>query len=372
MILQMSPSKTMQVAAPLSFLMAGLLVVASCSGSKARVDDKEGPADAASDHASASPGGDGGTPTGTDAGHDVSVAPPTLITEPDEGMTPFYSLISSAKKSIDVTMYEFEDTTASGLLTTAAKNGLAVRVILDQNLEKRSNTDVYNALSSGNVQVHWANPSYAATHQKTITVDGETSAIMSLNFTPYYYSTSRDFAVITSDVADVAAIETTFNADFASTSITPPTGDDLVWSPTNAQTALLDVINGAKTSLLVENEEMSAVSIISALGTTASHGVDVQVVMTASKSWDSNFTILANAGVRIVTYASNASLYIHAKVILADYGESTARVFIGSENFSDASLTENRELGIVTSDPTILTSINGTLTKDFAGGTAYP
>jgi phosphatidylserine/phosphatidylglycerophosphate/cardiolipin synthase-like enzyme len=270
-----------------------------------------------------------------------------------------------------MTMYELVDTTATGLLTAAAKNGVTVRVILDQNLEKSSNTTAYDALAAGNVQVHWANPTYSATHQKTITVDETTSAIMTLNLVTEDYSTSRDFAVVTTDAADVAAIESVFDDDFTNASVTPPTGDDLVWSPTNSQTSMVDLINGAKTSLLVENEEMSDSAIVSALGSAASRGVDVQVVMTASSSWDSDFTTLKGDGAKIVTYAANASLYIHAKVILADYGTSAAKVFIGSENFSSASLTENRELGLITSDSAILTSIDTTLTSDFKGGTAY-
>ena len=36
----------------------------------------------------------------------------------------------------------------------------------------------YNTLSAATVQVHWADTTYAATHQKTITIDGTTSAIM--------------------------------------------------------------------------------------------------------------------------------------------------------------------------------------------------
>ena len=49
-----------------------------------------------------------------------------------------------------------------------------------------------------------------------------------LNLAADEYSTSRDFAVVTNDPKDVAAIETTFAADLANASITPPTGDDLV------------------------------------------------------------------------------------------------------------------------------------------------
>ena len=92
--------------------------------------------------------------------------------------------------------------------------------------------------------------------------------------------------------------------------------------------------------------------------------------MEDSKSYATEFTTLVNAGVKLATYA-HASIYIHAKVIVADYDTSSARVFVGSENFSNPSLTENRELGLITSDATLLTSLDATLTSDFAGGKPY-
>ncbi len=296
----------------------------------------------------------------------------TLVTEPGQGIAPIYNFISAAKKTIDMTMYEFTDTTGEQLLAQAAAAGVTVRVILDQNLEKSSNTTAYNYLSKNGVQVHWANPTYAATHQKTITVDGATSAIMTLNLTSQYYSTSRDFAVIDNDPNDVAAIEQTFNADFQNSAVTPPDGDDLVWSPTNSQSALLGLINSAQHSLLVENEEMSDTNVVSALVSAASRGVLVQIAMTNDDNeYASEFKQIVAAGGEVSTYAETASLYIHAKVVLADYSSPDAQVFIGSENFSSASLTENRELGLITSNAAIMSSIYSTLTGDFTGGTTW-
>jgi cardiolipin synthase A/B len=330
----------------------GSLILAGCS-SHAQDGDTSGE-------------GDSGGPD--DAAVDGGPSP--LITEPDQGMQPIYDFISSATKSIDMTMYEMTDTQVTALLTKAAANGIAVRVILDQNDEMMDNTPAYDALGAGNVQVHWANPIYACTHQKTITVDGTTSAIMTLNLTTDDYKTSRDFAVVTTDAVDVAAIESTFDSDFAGAAVTPPDGDDLVWSPTNAQTALVGIINGAQATLLVENEEMSDSAVVSALSQAASKGVQVHIAMEDSSSYQTEFTTLVNAGARLSTYA-HASLYIHAKVILADYGTSSARVFIGSENFSHASLTENRELGLIMTDPGIMASIHTTLSSDFGGGTPF-
>jgi phosphatidylserine/phosphatidylglycerophosphate/cardiolipin synthase-like enzyme len=195
---------------------------------------------------------------------------------------------------------------------------------------------------------------------------------MTLNLTSRYYPTSRDLAIIETNPNDISAIEATFNADFVSGAITPPTGDDLVWSPTNSLTSLVDLINSAKTSLEVENEEMGDAQIVSALEAAAKRGVQVQVAMTNGGTYTTEFNELATAGVKINTYTPTAPLYIHAKLILADYGQSGQEAFVGSENFSNPSLTENRELGLTLTDPTILHSLNTTFSSDFKGGTPWP
>jgi cardiolipin synthase len=89
------------------------------------------------------------------------------------------------------------------------------------------------------------------------------------NLTSRYYSTTRDFAIIQNNATDIAAIEATFAKDYAHESVTPSNGVDLVWSPTNSQSSLLSIINNAKTSLLVENEEMSDTAIVDALENAA-------------------------------------------------------------------------------------------------------
>jgi phosphatidylserine/phosphatidylglycerophosphate/cardiolipin synthase-like enzyme len=298
----------------------------------------------------------------------------TLVTEPDQGLTAIYNLITSAKKSIDMTMYELTDITVSSSLAKAAAAGLKVRAILDQNDEKVANTPAYNHLQENKVSVHWANPKYAVTHQKTITVDGATSAIMTLNLTPDDYAMTRDFAVITNNAADVAAIEATFNADFTNSSIIPPTGENLVWSPTNASSALVGLINGATKSLLISQEEFSDTQIESALKAALKRGVALTLVQENQDSkYSTVLTALKQAGAKIAVYTStdNNAYYIHAKAVLADYGTAQARLFLGSENFTSDSLTKNRELGLIFSDVACMTGVHTALTSDFNKGTAF-
>ena len=54
---------------------------------------------------------------------------------------------------------------------------------------------------------------------------------------------------------------------------------------------------------------------------------------------------------QISYYKSPTGFYIHGKVVEADYGTPPARIFIGSENFSNTSLNRNRELGLIIATP---------------------
>jgi phosphatidylserine/phosphatidylglycerophosphate/cardiolipin synthase-like enzyme len=283
-------------------------------------------------------------------------------------MHPIYSLMSSARHDLDMTMYELADPQAVDILEADAARGVIVRVLLDQDYSGASvNAAAYSGLRSHGVQVHWA-PAGTIFHQKTITVDRHTSAIMTLNLTSEYYASSRDFAVVTTNPADVAAIEQVFGMDWTNSGPpqTGPTGTNLVWSP-GAEAPILALIGSAQHSLLVENEEMDDSDVADALEAAARRGVDVHVVMTYSSSWASELDDLVAAGVKVGTYSSDASLYIHAKVIVAD----TTTAFVGSQNFSDSSLNYNRELGIITNDPALVGPIARTVTSDFEGATPF-
>jgi phosphatidylserine/phosphatidylglycerophosphate/cardiolipin synthase-like enzyme len=156
----------------------------------------------------------------------------SLIVEPGAGFSPVYDLIDRARHSIDVTMYEFSDTTAQRDLAAAARRGVRVHVILDQR-EKSVNSAAYSYLSSHAVKVTWSSPKYRYTHQKTVIIDGAEAAIMTANLTSRYYGTAhpkifigsenffntslndnRELGLIVSSHAVMSAIASTFATDF--------------------------------------------------------------------------------------------------------------------------------------------------------------
>jgi len=300
-------------------------------------------------------------PTSQNAVHD-------LIVEPDDQLDQFKKRLAAAAKSIDMTMYDFADPEIEQILADRVAHGVAVRVVLDHNREAKYNQPAFDFLNAHGARVRWAPAQYAATHQKTVTIDVATTVITTNNLNNRYYPTDRDFGVVDTDGGDIAAIEQVFAADFDDRSVVPPVTPNLTWSPTQSEDTLLRLINSAQATLAIENEEMDYDDIVKALIGAAARGVRVQLAMTSSQKWAENFEKLAAAGVRIGVYEPSAALYIHAKVILSDYNTANAKLFLGSQNFSYDSLHKNRELGVTTTAPTILSAINGVLTKDFQGG----
>ncbi|HLK73456.1 MAG TPA: phospholipase D-like domain-containing protein [Streptosporangiaceae bacterium] len=291
-----------------------------------------------------------------------------LVIEPGAGFSPVYGLINGARHSIDMTMYELADTAAEHDLAAAARRGVQVHVILDKR-EKNINSNTFSYLAGNQVKVVWSSSRFTYTHQKSLVIDGSKAVIMTANLTSKYYPTSRDFLVVDTDRADVAAIAAVFDADFAHRAVTPGDGADLVWSPTDSQAKLLALINGATSSLRIYSEEMSDTTVENALIRAAKRGVDVQVCgENEGGEYDSAYAKLARAGIRISYYSSSTGFYIHGKVVEADYGTGHARMFVGSENFSRTSLDRNRELGLIISDPAVLSALARTFAADFQNG----
>ncbi|MDI5964444.1 phospholipase D-like domain-containing protein [Streptomyces sp. SL13] len=280
-----------------------------------------------------------------------------------------YDFINSATTSLDMTMYELQDTTAVNDLIAREQAGVTVRVILDRQ-ETSTNSSAYSTLKAAGVGVTYSSTAFTYTHQKTITVDGDKSLVLTGNLTSKYYSTSRDYGVFDTDAADVSAIEAVFNADYADTQITPSDGDNLLWSPTDSTARLLTVINGATKTLDIEEEEFNDSTVVSAIADAAQRGVKVRLVLESPSDYSSEVTKIENAGATVVGYSSSTGFYMHAKVVVADYGQSDMKVEIGSMNDTTNSLTANRELGIILTDTSVAGVVETAFSSDYSGGTA--
>lgn len=291
----------------------------------------------------------------------------TVLSEPQAGVGPFLHMIDGARRSVDLTMYELSDQRMERALARAERRGDNVRVVLNGGYyshHEDTNAAAFSYLHSHGVHVRYSPTSFALTHQKTLTVDGRESAIMTLNFDGRYSST-RDYAVIDTQRADVAAIEAAFTGDYtgASTPASPGTGD-LVWSPDAAST-VLRVIDSATSSIDLEDEEMAYAPATAGLCNAEQRGVAVHVVMTYASEWRNDFSRLEHCRVSVHVFHGQR-YYIHAKLLIID----GRRALVSSQNLSTGSLQYNRELGITLAGAPVV-GLTDAFTEDF-DGRAYP
>jgi phosphatidylserine/phosphatidylglycerophosphate/cardiolipin synthase-like enzyme len=283
-----------------------------------------------------------------------------LVQYPGAGFGGFYDQIRSAKRSIDLEVYELEDPVAERELASAAGRGVEVRVLLDKDFSgARANQPAFDYLRAHHVQVRWAPAGYIF-HIKTTTFDRRSSDISTANLTARYYGGTRDAEVIDTNPAQVRAIEATFANDWRAGPSGVPAAQTvqapgLIWSPntgsSSAETALVAQIERARRSIDFESEELADPAIYDALARAAERGAVCRIVMTNSSEWDAAFAEVARAGCRVRLFGdSSSTLYIHEKLILDDRGTANQSLLVGSQNASVTSLTRNRELSIRVSD----------------------
>jgi cardiolipin synthase A/B len=294
-----------------------------------------------------------------------------VFVEPNAGDGVITDAIAGAKKTILLEMYLLTERKVISALEEAAQRGIDVHVLLEQHPYGSSSaaaTETLDRLKAAGVNAQPTNPAFALTHEKGMVIDGNTAYIMTANFTAAAlgsgsYTKNREYGIIDTNAQDVQAVTDIFNADWNRN--TPQLHDpNLVVSPINARTAFTALINSAHKTLLIEAEEMQDSGIEQAITNAERRGVTVQVILpssASSTSGDSNsggISTISHAGVQV---KEDAQLYMHAKIIIVD-GQ---KAFVGSENISTASLEDNRELGILVSDPNVLNTLQQTFQQDW-------
>ena len=257
-------------------------------------------------------------------------------------------------------------------LEEAANRGLDVRVMLEPHPfgGGTSPSKTLDTLAAAGIKAQFTNPSFSLTHEKGMIIDGMTAYIMTSNFSRSALGGSsgssgyrnREYGIIDTNQQDVQATAAIFMADW-NHSTAQFNDPNLVVSPINARNDFTTLINSAHSTLLIEAEEMNDSDIEQALANAAQHGVHVEVILPAANGTSSTgnsqgIATIKQGGVQV---REDPQLYMHAKIIVVD-----SRVaFVGSENISTQSLDQNRELGILVSDPSVLNKLQTTFQNDW-------
>jgi cardiolipin synthase len=312
----------------------------------------------------------GGDQGGASSGGVVRLATPPAPTaattgifiEPGDGRGPLLDEIAAARESIDLEVYIISDDIILQALEEAQARGVAVRVILEEHPFGGGGGQpaIFQRLEEAGIAVRWGNPAFRFSHIKMLVIDDEVAIILNQNITTSAFTSNREFGVITTEAEAVRTAAAIFEADWARGP--EPDPEPLVVSPSNARQKLLELVEGAETSLDVYAEVLRDPELLDALIAAEARGVQVRVIISPSNEFQAERAALAAAGVEIRLL--NA-LYVHAKMILAD-GE---RAYLGSQNLSATSLDLNRELGIIVDDPVSLARLSRTFALDFGAST---
>ncbi|MBI5493588.1 MAG: hypothetical protein HY904_01095 [Deltaproteobacteria bacterium] len=335
--------------------------LAACTGSPPSTGPGDaGVVDDAGATGSSSSGGSSSSSSGAPA--PLVVTPVTsLWIEPSAGNGFLTSAINSASSTLDVAAYILTDNDVEQVIGNARARGVAVRVLLDP--DQAANASARNYLQGRGVTVKNAPARFVNFHQKTVVVDNARAYIMTLNPSFAGFNDNREYAVRVEQAQEVADMKALFDSDWDNTANPNVTGT-LVVSPNNSRARLLDLVNRAQTEILVSMEVFADEGMRLALKNRMDLGVDVKVLLAHPTDVTQNQADaeeMRNRGFQ-VRFLRNPTL--HAKLVVVD----AVAAYTGSVNFTRTSMDQNREIGVIVDDTTVVGPLHAQALADWNAG----
>lgn len=288
-----------------------------------------------------------------------------LHIQPEAGNKFLVDKINNASQSIHLSMYLLSDPEIIDSLISAHNRGIEVKIILEKapfgggNVNKISR----EKLVSAGVEVRDPPALIALNHQKSIIIDQSELIIMTLNLTKAAFTKNREYSVSDTFPPEVSEAEKIFEADWNRLPYFP-TPTNLVISPETSRGKLESLIGSATKEVLVEDEVIQDPAMISTLA-DSSKKANVQVLLSNPKNVAQNLTAAADLRKGGVQVRFLLSPYLHAKLIITDQKYA----YLGSINLTSQSLDQNRELGIIFTNPELLSPLLRQFANDWEMGT---
>ncbi len=286
-----------------------------------------------------------------------------LVTPGGEARDRIIDDISKARASVLVECYLISDPDIVAALCAAKSRGCDVRVLLEESPYGgfSMNGNVRNRLRSAGIDANWGNRVYSFTHAKFLVVDSSIAWIMTANLTKSAFDKNRE-VFVRSDSRDlVCDLSRVFWADRRRN---PCIAGELVLSPVNARNELISMLTVAQNSIDVASEVLDDGQVQRVLENCSSKGIRVRVLVASPDDIAVNAISrhqLEESGVAVRYLRSP---YLHVKYIVVD--ERLA--YVGSHNLSTGSLDENREVGIITGNATVVSTIEASFSSDWPAG----
>ncbi len=283
--------------------------------------------------------------------------------EPEANHQPVLAAIQDAKKTIRMEMYLLTDSNVIDALKRAQSRGVDVRVLVENEPEGvgTGNRPAISELSAATVAVRAGNTLNNQTHAKFMVVDERVSLVMSFDHTRESFAINRGFGLIDDDALDVAELTKLFDADWTGSSF-ETSSSSLVLGPGDSRKRLSEFIDSATRTLDMEVDAMRDDDIEKHIVSAIGRGTTVRLIVSPSESGpDPNsegYRRLSSAGAKIRQLKFPG---IQTHMMVAD----GSRGYIGSHEFSNASLDSNRELGVIVTAKRVVDGLQGTFVADW-------
>jgi len=273
-----------------------------------------------------------------------------LLVQPKDGVLPLVRGISSAKRSIEIIIFRFDQREVERALANAVSRGVFVHALIAHT--NRAGEDGLRKLEmrllAAGVTVARTADDLVRYHDKLMIIDGRELYLLAFNFTHLDIEHSRSFGIITRNRELVREAGKLFEAD---TKRHPyePSSRGLVVSPVNARRELAALIEGARRELVVYDPRVSDPVMIRLLESRARAGVEIRIIGQITRR------------VAGVTARKLRPMRLHTRTIVRDKQVA----FIGSQSLRALELDERREAGMIFRDPKIVGLLLSTFEEDW-------
>jgi phosphatidylserine/phosphatidylglycerophosphate/cardiolipin synthase-like enzyme len=297
-----------------------------------------------------------------------------VLVQPDDGVLPLLQLINDAAQSIYIKQFTFTHSALIEAVIAAHKAGRDVRVMLNPHRSSgdRANDDAYAQFQAAKVNVAWANPTFAVTHEKSMLIDNRLALVATFNLTEKYLTLTRDYGVLTNQPTEVAQIHDCFMADWNRQPFHPRPDTALLWSNQNSRSVMSAFIDGARHTLDIQHPKFVDATILDRIVQARARGVHVRLLCGGRhgiSSWDvldtfASLRVLSHVDVKV---RKQKNLRLHAKLLLAD----GKRAQIGSMNIDRSAFDLRRELGAVITGKSAVALLSHVFEADWEGSHHY-
>ena len=323
------------------------------------------------------PGQDGSTPPpGRDAGGPVIVTSPVqIIVEPSDDAEALVAAIKAATTSVHMTMYLLDDRASSTRSSPRTARGRDVKVILNETFptgRQHQPERVQHAAVGAASRSSGRLAGFTLTHEKCVIIDGTTrvdhdderSNTSSPNDEPRVPRGRQRRRRRRRGRGDLRG---RLRATSRSRRQRHPRGRARSTRATSSsRSSTRDRRRSTSRARSSATYDRSSTALVArAAGAASTVRVVVSDATPTRRRRRSAVGAAQGAhGVQVVQ-ASNA---VHPRQ--GDGRRTATRAFVGSENFTAGSLGYNRELGVMTADPTALGQLETAINTDFKAGTA--